>query len=102
MYIHPATPPSFRVNENNRFLWQGAVKSGYTPEKIPRNVKGCVDCGHCCFGCRHGSKQSTITALLEPLLLRQYRDPSVKGKCINLHTPTHTHTQIHLHTHSIV
>eukprot|EP01031_Cornospumella_fuschlensis_P032475 gene32475-39264_t len=38
-----ASPPSFKVNENNRLLWQGAVNSGYTPEKIPRNVKGCVD-----------------------------------------------------------
>lgn len=48
---------------------QGAEKLGFTPEKIPRNVKGCVDCGHCCHGCPYESKQSTQTALLEPLLL---------------------------------
>lgn len=48
---------------------QGAEKLGFTPEKIPRNVKNCVDCGHCCHGCPYESKQSTLTALMEPLLL---------------------------------
>lgn len=48
---------------------QGAEKLGFRPEKIPRNVKDCVDCGHCCHGCPYESKQSTPTALLEPLLL---------------------------------
>lgn len=48
---------------------QGAEKLGFTPEKIPRNVKGCVDCGHCCHGCPYESKQSTLTALMEPLML---------------------------------
>ena len=48
---------------------QGAKKLGYTPEKIPRNVKDCVDCGHCCNGCPYEAKQSMSTALLEPLLL---------------------------------
>ena len=43
---------------------------GLRPEVIPRNVKGCVDCGHCSHGCPYGAKQSTATALLEPLLLR--------------------------------
>lgn len=46
---------------------------GYKPEKIPRNVKNCVNCGHCNFGCSHDSKQSVIKTLLEPLLLRQAR-----------------------------
>ena len=50
-------------------LLQGAERLGYTPEKIPRNVKDCVDCGHCCHGCPYEAKQSTLTALLEPLML---------------------------------
>jgi len=43
-------------------------------EKIPRNVSNCVNCGHCNYGCSHESKQSTIHALLEPLLWSQYQD----------------------------
>lgn len=62
---------SFVVNENNRLLWETAEKNGFTAEKIPRNVKDCVDCGHCCYGCAHKSKQSTVHTLLEPLLLAQ-------------------------------
>ena len=37
----------FCVNGNNRSLWEGAKACGFTPERIPRNVKACVDCGHC-------------------------------------------------------
>jgi hypothetical protein len=37
----------FAVNGNNRGLWEGAKACGFTPERIPRNVKDCVDCGHC-------------------------------------------------------
>eukprot|EP01034_Spumella_vulgaris_P025563 gene25563-32033_t len=62
--------PSFAVNQNNQLLWEGAQKLGFTPESIPRNVKECVDCGHCTHGCAYESKQSTITAMMEPLLMR--------------------------------
>lgn len=62
---------TFMVNENNRLLWKTAEKHGLIPEKIPRNVKDCVDCGHCVYGCAHGKKQSTIHALMEPILLQQ-------------------------------
>jgi choline dehydrogenase-like flavoprotein len=65
---------NFMVNENNRLMWKSAEKLGYKPEKIPRNVKKCVDCGHCCFGCSHKSKQSTATAVLEPILLTQVKN----------------------------
>jgi hypothetical protein len=51
---------------------QGYEKIGFKPEKIPRNTKNCVDCGHCCHGCPYEAKQSTLTALLEPLLLAQH------------------------------
>lgn len=39
--------PHFVVNGNNRALWEGAKACGFAPERIPRNVKACVDCGHC-------------------------------------------------------
>ena len=50
-----------------------AQAMGLRPEVIPRNVKGCVDCGHCSHGCPYGAKQSTAAALLEPLLRAQVR-----------------------------
>ena len=43
------------------------MKLGWEPKRIPRNVKSCVNCGHCNNGCSYNSKQSTICALLEPL-----------------------------------
>jgi choline dehydrogenase-like flavoprotein len=41
---------SFVVNNNNKALWDGAEACGFHPEKIPRNVRNCVDCGHCGYG----------------------------------------------------
>ena len=69
----------FAVNENNRLLWEGSKVLGYQPEKIPRNVKKCVDCGHCGYGCSHKSKQSTMTALMEPMLLNQMEGKVPEG-----------------------
>lgn len=40
----------FVVNNNNVALWEGALASGFSPQKIPRNVKNCVDCGQCALG----------------------------------------------------
>jgi choline dehydrogenase-like flavoprotein len=65
--VHDGDDEHFIVNNGNKALWNAAKKCGFTPEKIPRNVKDCVDCGNCCFGCPYNSKQSTQTALLEPL-----------------------------------
>lgn len=86
----------FAVNGNNQLLWEGAEKVGYKPEKIPRNVKNCVDCGHCCAGCPYGSKQSTMTALMEPLLLKmakakQNPDKAQSGSNYDLHILPHCH-----------
>lgn len=75
-----ACKETFKVNENNRLLWKTAEKGGFVPEKIPRNVKDCVDCGHCCYGCPHGKKQSTIHALMEPVLLQQGRESETTEK----------------------
>lgn len=69
----------FAVNENNRLLWRAAEKLGYTPEKVPRNVKNCVDCGHCCSGCGYNAKQSTLSALMEPLILAQANNTMAAG-----------------------
>lgn len=60
--------------------WQGAKKAGFEPSRIPRNVSGCVDCGHCCHGCPHGSKLSTITNLMEPILQSQGTGQLTPGK----------------------
>lgn len=59
--------PNFVVNGNNDLMWEGAKKMGWNPAPIPRNVKNCIDCGHCNNGCSYNAKQSTIGALLEPL-----------------------------------
>lgn len=48
-------------------MLQGAKAVGLEPLRIPRNVTHCVDCGNCNIGCSYRSKQSTATALLEPL-----------------------------------
>lgn len=66
--------PNFVVNGSNEIFWKSAESCGYKPEKIPRNVKGCIDCGHCTFGCPYNAKQSSATALLEPILLRQEKE----------------------------
>jgi hypothetical protein len=70
---------------------QGAKKVGFTPEKIPRNVKSCVDCGHCCHGCPYESKQSTATALMEPLLLAGSGLPGQAGEGYRLQVIPYCH-----------
>lgn len=73
---------SFKMNENNRLLWRLSERNGYTPEPIPRNVRECVDCGHCCYGCSHGQKNTTPHLIFEPFLLDQHRgtQPATRGK----------------------
>jgi hypothetical protein len=72
---------------------------GFTPEKIPRNVKGCVDCGHCCHGCPYESKQSTATALMEPLLLAGSGLPGQAGESYRLQVIPHCHVSKVLYEH---
>lgn len=52
-------------NPRNAVLVRGAEALGYTVKVIPRNVKGCGDCGACGFGCAHGAKQSTLKTYLQ-------------------------------------
>jgi choline dehydrogenase-like flavoprotein len=51
-------------NAPNALLAKGfdALGLGWIP--IPRNVKGCGDCGSCGYGCRRGAKQSTLVTYL--------------------------------------
>ncbi len=45
-------------NAQNQVLARGLDALGLEWSVIPRNVKGCGDCGHCGYGCRRGAKQS--------------------------------------------
>ena len=54
----PASP------QNSTFA-AGCQKLGYDVDIIARNVKGCVECGFCNFGCAYGSKQSTLKTYLQ-------------------------------------
>lgn len=60
-----------RANPQNCALEDGCNKLGYDLAVIPRNVKGCVECGFCNFGCRYGAKQGTLSTYL--------RDASAHG-----------------------
>jgi choline dehydrogenase-like flavoprotein len=48
------------VNHNNRKLWDGAARLGWSPELIRRNVKGCARLGYCGLGCPIDAKQSAL------------------------------------------
>jgi len=51
-------------NVSNALLAKGLDALGLTWATIPRNVKGCGDCGSCGYGCRRGAKQSTLVTYL--------------------------------------
>jgi len=53
------------VNAQNAILERGSKALGYKTGVIPRNVRGCEDCGFCTFGCAFGSKQSTLKTFLQ-------------------------------------
>ena len=50
--------PLDQVNLNNRVLWDGAKKLGFSAGLIPRNVRGCFNSGYCGMGCPVDAKQS--------------------------------------------
>jgi ferredoxin len=64
--------PEFVVNGVNHYLWDASVAAGHVPQRISRNVKNCVDCGNCLFGCPYGSKQSTVTGMPQHRMLLNY------------------------------
>ncbi|MBZ0284385.1 MAG: GMC family oxidoreductase N-terminal domain-containing protein [Anaerolineae bacterium] len=52
-------------NRNNAVLEKGCRALGYEVSVIPRNVKGCEECGFCNFGCSFGAKQGTLKTWLQ-------------------------------------
>lgn len=52
-------------NGTNMRLEKGCQALGYDVSVIPRNVKGCEECGFCNFGCTFGSKQGTLKTYLQ-------------------------------------
>jgi len=52
-------------NANNQVFAQGCERLGYGVGVIPRNVKGCEECGFCNFGCPFGAKQGTMKTYLQ-------------------------------------
>jgi choline dehydrogenase-like flavoprotein len=53
------------ANAQNAALASGAEQLGYAVSVVPRNVKGCEECGFCNFGCMFGAKQSTAATYLQ-------------------------------------
>jgi choline dehydrogenase-like flavoprotein len=51
-------------NGPNAVLEAGMAELGLGYRTIPRDVRGCGDCGHCGVGCRLGAKQSTMRTYL--------------------------------------
>jgi choline dehydrogenase-like flavoprotein len=51
-------------NVPNALLAKGLDALGLSWLPIPRNVKGCGDCGPCGYGCRRGAKRSTLVTYL--------------------------------------
>lgn len=52
------------LNPQNSILARGCDALGLPWKVIPRNTKGCGDCGHCGLGCRKGAKRSTPRTFL--------------------------------------
>lgn len=52
------------LNPQNSALARGCEALGLPWTVIPRNTKGCGDCGHCGLGCRKGAKRSTPRTFL--------------------------------------
>jgi len=52
--------PSIDIPPKDAALIRGAVARGWSGERIQINRAECDDCGTCPFGCKRGSKQSTL------------------------------------------
>ncbi len=57
--------PIEAANENNRILWDGAGKLGWSREVTRRNVTGCQALGYCGTGCPVGAKNSMDLTYLD-------------------------------------
>ena len=70
--IHVTTGESI-ANAQNGAIERGCQALGYHVSVIPRNVKECVKCDFCSFGCRYGSKQDTRGTFLQDAVANQAR-----------------------------
>ncbi len=52
------------ANFQNDVIQRGCEALGYSVSTIARNVRGCVKCDFCSFGCRYGAKQDTRRTFL--------------------------------------
>lgn len=56
--------PLDKVNRNNRLLWDGCEKMGWSKDTLYRNVIGCALSGYCGMGCPVDLKQSMLLTYL--------------------------------------
>jgi len=70
--IEVNTEESFR-NPPNDALARGLDALGLPWSTIPRNARGCGDCGHCGYGCRAGAKRSSARTYLTDAVARGVR-----------------------------
>lgn len=62
--LHIAEWPEDRINRNNRVLWDGCGKLGYSRGLIRRNVNNCANLGYCGMGCPIDAKQSMLVTII--------------------------------------
>jgi choline dehydrogenase-like flavoprotein len=62
--LHIQEWPLEVMNRNNRVLWDGCGKLGYSRGLIRRNVNNCAELGKCGLGCPTDAKQSMLVTLL--------------------------------------
>ena len=60
-------------NAQNAALARGLDALGKPWSVIPRNARGCGDCGHCGYGCRAGAKRSSARTYLTDAVARGAR-----------------------------
>ncbi len=61
------------ANQPNHLLEKGCQSLGYTVKTVPRNVKGCDDCGFCNYGCAFGAKRGMVSTYLHDAAQRGAR-----------------------------
>lgn len=62
--LHIVEWPEDRINRNNRVLWDGCGKLGYSRGLIKRNVSNCANIGYCGMGCPIDAKQSMLVTII--------------------------------------
>ena len=61
-------PDLDHVNKNNRVIWDGATKLGWTPTLLKRNVRNCHYSGYCGMGCPYDAKQAMHVTYVQDAL----------------------------------